>query len=144
MNDLVRDSVFGHFLRFITGWKFFQYEEEKDPTLWHRYADKEESSNMAHHGSLEPAEATKEATEEVQRTSAPHSNGQGTDPTEGNDQEEPMPSTSQNGSNTRASGTDQRINEFSGVPIDPEKGRDATIITWFSEADPEVRALVVS
>ncbi|KAF4637790.1 hypothetical protein G7Y89_g289 [Cudoniella acicularis] len=49
------------------------------------------------------------------------------------------PNASRNSSNsTRVGIQDQRRNEVSGLPVDPEKGRDVTIVTWYGDDDPEV------
>ena len=35
-------------------------------------------------------------------------------------------------------GGNQPINEPTGEPVDPEKGRDINVVDWFDENDPEV------
>ena len=44
-----------------------------------------------------------------------------------------------NSSGTRVGSGDVQRNEVGGVKVDPEKGRDASIVTWFDKNDPEVR-----
>lgn len=45
--------------------------------------------------------------------------------------------SSRESSRTRA-GSEQDINEPTGQPIDPEKGRNLNVVDWFDENDPEV------
>ena len=54
MSELIRDTILGHFLRLGTRQKVLPYEEDRDPSLWKRYVDKEKSGNMAHHGYVSP------------------------------------------------------------------------------------------
>ena len=126
MKELVRDTVFGHALRLLTRGKVLQYEEDRDPSLWKRYIHKEKSGRMADHGH------TGEANAENGDSDSSDSRQRGT---ENNQQSSGRPS-----SDTRVASSDQprRRNEASGVLVDPEKGKDVTIISWFSENDPEV------
>lgn len=44
-----------------------------------------------------------------------------------------------NSADTRLGRVDNaRTNDVSGVPVDPEKGRDVSIVTWYGDNDPEV------
>ena len=54
MTELIRDTVFGHFLRKVTGNKVLLYEEEKDPSLWKKYVHIDKSANVAKHGQTSP------------------------------------------------------------------------------------------
>jgi DHA1 family multidrug resistance protein-like MFS transporter len=84
---------------------------------------------MAHHGSPEEEEkeetgdASDNSTQEQQRASV----------AEGN-----TTATTRNSSDTQVGSGDAQRNEVSGVPVDPEKGRDVSIVTWFGDDDPEV------
>lgn len=121
MKELFRDTVTGHAIRFLTKGKVLPYEEERDPSLWKRYIDKEKSGRMAHHGHTGEAEdeEKQEDTNEQQPTNGDYH--------------------LRHSSDTQVASPDNaRRNEVSGVVIDPEKGRDATIVTWFSDDDPEV------
>ena len=60
-----------------------------------------------------------------------------------NNQGSPVLRTSRTSSDTRVASTDQQYNEVGGVPVDPEKGRDAAIVTWFSDSDPEVSSIIL-
>lgn len=45
-----------------------------------------------------------------------------------------------NSSDTRVGSADNgRTNDVSGVSVDPEKGRDVSIVTWYGNNDPEVK-----
>lgn len=54
MSELIRDTVLGHLLRYVTGRKVLLYEEEKNPELWKKYVSKEKSANLAVHGETTP------------------------------------------------------------------------------------------
>ncbi|KUJ20399.1 putative caffeine resistance protein 5 [Mollisia scopiformis] len=124
MKELFRDTVTGHAIRILTKGRVLQYEEERDPSLWKRYVNKEKSGHMAHHGHTgEPDEKEEESGD-----------------TDGQQQQHNGDSTSRESSDTRVGhpeNTHARRNEVSGVLVDPEKGRDVTIVTWFSDDDPE-------
>ena len=163
MKELIRDTVFGHFLRIVSGGKMFPFEEDRNPSIWKRYIDKEKSGRMAHHGTTE-----EEQEEEKQEENDKEKDDAAND-TEGNEEgdqtgdfyhqqrhraagqsqgeaqhrrqggaERNNQSNSRGSSDTRVGSGDQRVNRASGVPIDPEKGMDASIVTWYSDKDPEV------
>lgn len=129
MKELFRDTITGHAIRLLTKGRVLQYEEERDPSLWKRYIDKEKSGRMAHHGHTGEAEERRKEEEGVgdldgQRQTLAEPDGD---------------SGSTESSGTRVgSAEDTRRNEVSGIVVDPEKGRDAAIVTWFSDDDPEV------
>ncbi|KAI9814407.1 MAG: hypothetical protein M1827_003263 [Pycnora praestabilis] len=118
MTELIRDTLFGHFLRLVSGGKLLQFQEERDPSLWRQYVHKEKSGRMAHHG---------HAGEEEKSEGQEETNG---DANVGR-------KSSEASSSTRV-GDDPRYNEASGVKIDAEKGRDLNVIDWFGPDDPEV------
>jgi len=130
MKELLRDTAFGHLLRLITRQGVLPYEEDRDPSLWKRYVDKEKSGRMAHHG--HPGEEEKQ--EENGETD--NENDSSKRRTDANRQDEESPP--RNSSETRVAAGEPQRNDASGVPVDPERGRDVTIVTWFSEDDPEV------
>ena len=134
MTEMIRDTAFGHILRLVTGGRVLQYEEDKDPSVWKRYIDKEKSGRMAHHGTVE--EEKKE--EEGKKTG---NEDAGEDQQPDRQQGSHGAQASRNSSNTQL-GDETPRNEVSGVPIDSEKGRDASIVTWFSDEDPEVSFFV--
>ena len=72
MSELIRDTVFGHMVRFITKGKVLQYAEEKDPSLWKQYLDRNQTKNMALYG--HPEDETPEEKQESE--SAPVSETQ--------------------------------------------------------------------
>ena len=88
--------------------------------------DKEKSGRMAHHGHT--------GEEKEQEESGEVGNDSG-------DINSSELSSSRNNSDTQVGDSDERRNEASGVVVDPEKGRDITIVTWFSENDPEVNVI---
>ncbi len=130
MKELVRDTVLGHFLRLVTGGRVLPYEEDRDPSLWKRYIDKEKSGRMAHHGHTEEeekdeeeADAKGDSTQQQQRAGAAEGNAT---------------ANTRDSSDTEVGSGDVQRNEVSGHRIDPEKGRDVSIVTWFGDDDPEV------
>ena len=146
MKELVRDTVFGHFLRLVTKGKVMTFEEERDPSLWKRYVDKDKSGRMAHHGHT--GEEEKENEKETKDTDDSESPERGIwqkDEESENRAGQNQAVLGQNGgprnsSETRLGSVDngQQRNEISGVPVDPEKGRDVSVVTWYGENDPEV------
>ncbi len=126
MTELIRDTVLGHLLRLVSKGKILPYEEEQDPLLWRRYIDTEKSGRMAHHGHIGEEEKTKEQDVD---NGGPRRNYE---------------DVSRGSSTTGAASHDAPRNEVSGVKIDPEKGKDVTVVTWFSEDDPEVSSLTQS
>lgn len=127
MRELIRDTVVGHLLRLATKGKALQYEEERDPSLWRRYIDKEKSGRMARHGNVE------EEKNEEDNNDTGEQGQQRSGVAEGNTTANPR-----NSSDTRVGSGEAQRNKVSGVPVDPEKGRDVTIVTWFGDDDPEV------
>lgn len=117
MAGLIRDTVFGHFVRLITKHRYLQYAEERDPKLWKQYLDREQTKNMALYGNTNgPSEDEKSEKEGVNTPS-----GDSSETTvEGEEREQQLSST------------------ITGQAIDPEKGRDVTMVTWFGDNDPEV------
>lgn len=120
MKELFRDTVAGHLIRLVTKSKILPYEEERDPSLWKNFINREKSARIARQGHTgEPDEKDEEAG----NTNGPQ-NGD---------------SPSRGSSDTQVAAPENTTrNEASGVMVDPEKGRDATIVTWFSDDDPEV------
>ena len=118
MAELIRDTLFGHCVRFVTKGKYLQFAEEKDPSIWKRYLSSEKTGNMAHHGQL----------------------GQASDDSDDSslkNEEKPEGSseTSQDSSDIRLEPL--RTTNTVGQKIDQEKGRDVNIIDWFGDDDPE-------
>ena len=131
MSDLFRDTVFGHAVRFITKARYLQFVEEKDPSIWKQYIDRNQTKNMALYGRPDD-----DAIEEKQkRESAPVSES----PSQANGNANGA-DRSEESSQTRAGdGEHQLSSTMTGQKIDPEKGRDVTMVTWFGDDDPEVR-----
>jgi MFS transporter, DHA1 family, multidrug resistance protein len=129
MKELVRDTIVGHLLRLATKRRVLHYEEERDQSLWKRYLDKEKSGRMAHHGS--PEEEEKEETGDGSDNSTQEQQRAGV--AEGS-----TTANTRNSEDTQVGSGDAQRNEVSGVRIDPEKGRDVSIVTWFGDDDPEV------
>ena len=108
MAELIRDTVFGHFVRLITKGKYLPYAEERDLELWKQYIHHEKTGQMASHGRLG-----------LQLS---------------NDQRD---TKSNETSRTRTS-ENQPTNLVSGHRIDQEKGRDVNIVDWYGDTDSEV------
>lgn len=132
MSELIRDTVFGHAVRFMTKGRVLQYAEEKDPSLWKQYLDRNQTKNMALYG--RPDDETPE--EKPERESAPVSETQSN--VNGNLGEAIQSETS---SPSRSGDAEYQLSStITGQKIDPEKGRDTTMVTWLHN-DPEVRVL---
>jgi DHA1 family multidrug resistance protein-like MFS transporter len=150
MKELFRDTTTGHVLRLITKGRILQYEEDRDPSLWQRYIDKEKSGRMAHHGHT--GEEEKEEKDDEKNDSGEDESGPGKDESFENDSSTQRPAGEErNQENARRSSSDTRVgadgthrNEVSGVAVDPEKGRDVSIVTWYGENDPEVCNLLLN
>ena len=125
MKELIRDTALGHFLRLVSKQKILPYSEDVDSSIWQRYTNKEKSGNMAHHGAAGEEEKSEEDGDSDQRRTAP---------------ERDMPNSSRESSGTIVADTsvDARRNEISGVVVDPEKGKDVSVVDWYSDDDPEV------
>lgn len=122
MTELIRDTAFGHIVRFVSRGKFLQYQEEKDPSIWTKFIDEKQSGYLAHHGTTEPPEDGKELeTIGGVRTRE--------------DDEKEKRSESNGSSQTRVG--EGNINRASGVKVDAEKGKDLDVVTWYNENDPE-------
>lgn len=133
MSELIRDTVFGHLVRFLTKGRALQYAEEKDPSLWKQYLNRDQTKNMALYG--HPGDETPE--EKQERESVPVSETQSNTYGNGNGA-----SLSDESSPTRVGdGEHQLSSTLTGQKIDPEKGRDVTMVTWFGDNDPEVRTI---
>ncbi|KXJ86480.1 MFS transporter [Microdochium bolleyi] len=120
MYELVRDTVFSHSLRVLTGGRFFKYPEEEDPTIWKRYIHAEKSHNIARHGQVDAPDDD--------------NNESGSDPRSGSNDES-------SGDQRRSSVTAiEHHNVLHGTrrsPVDEEKGKDYFIVDWYGPDDPE-------
>jgi hypothetical protein len=114
MKGLMRDTAFGHLVRLVSGRRFFKYSEEENHELWKQFIDEKKSANLARHGTVEPPEDDDEKEKEE-------------------DDQTPR-EDSDSSSRTHVDG---QVNEASGVKVDPEKGRDINLVTWYSDSDPE-------
>ncbi|CAG8957558.1 hypothetical protein HYFRA_00010424 [Hymenoscyphus fraxineus] len=126
MRELFRDSTFGHAVRLVTRGRVLQFEEENNPSLWERYVDREKSGRMAHHGHV--GEEEKDTSKE---TESNYYDGRQSEQRRTNAEDNRASSDTRTGSN------EQQRNAASGVAVDPEKGRDVTVVTWYGEHDPE-------
>ena len=131
MAELIRDTAFGHLVRFVTKAKVLQFAEEKDPSVWTRYIDEKKSGYLAHHGDTNPPEdnAEMEGIGGVRTRDNQYelTNPRGRSPGDRLD--------SENSSRTRVA--DENVNHASGVKVDPEKGKDVHLVTWYGDDDPE-------
>ena len=114
MSELIRDTVFGHLLRYLSGGKLLPYAEERDPSLWKRYIHDDKTLRMAHHGHTGKEEVAADRPDGSQIPQA----------------------TSRDSSTTRHESNVQT--NALGHPIDPEKGRDTNVVDWYGEDDSEV------
>lgn len=113
MKELIRDTIFSHTLRLMTGGKVFKYPEEEDSSLWKKYVHTEKSANMAKYGQVQPPEDSEQQARESQTRSSSSSTV--------------VPSRRSEG-----------VNGASGQTIDKEKGKDVYVVDWYGPDDPEV------
>ena len=129
MTELLRDTLFGHVVRFVTKARYFQYAEEKDPSLWKRYLSSEKTEHMAHHGSTgQDVEGVNKGAQEA-REAIPSTGSSST-------RLESFQTPISEGSSSTHIET-LRITNTIGQKIDQEKGRDVCIIEWFGNNDQE-------
>jgi len=120
-SELIRDTLFGHILRFVTRKRVLRYQEEIYPELWKKFVNKHKSGNMAHHGSVEDEEREEENEKSVEHDQQPSSHAS---------------------SDTQVDA--KVVNERTGKQVDPEKGRDANIVDWWGPDDPGKDSLMHS
>lgn len=120
--DLVRDSTFGHLVRLATKGKVFKYDEEIDPNLWKKFVNEEKSGYIAHHGTADPPENDTDSLQGVRGVRTREADSETSSKTEIDD------------GNT--------YNEASGVKVDPEKGKDKSVIDWYGPEDPDVSTVL--
>ncbi|KAK8196736.1 GTPase-activating protein, partial [Zalaria obscura] len=123
--ELFRDTAVGHILRLVTKRKVLLHEEERDPSLWQKYIDEKKSGYMAHHGTTDPPEDNESI------------HGLGGVRTREGQEVQPQARRTSSGSSTTLAGDDVQINHASGVKVDPEKGKDIHLVSWFGDNDPE-------
>jgi len=112
--ELIRDTVFGHALRLVSGDKILPYAENRDPSLWKRYVHTEKTAHMAHHGSPGPEEGR------------------------GDDSNSPHDSQTAVRTATGCSRNEDVPRNAFGHKVDQEKGKDTNVVHWYGEYDPEV------
>lgn len=113
MSDLIRDTVFGQFLRTVSGGKLLPFPEARDTSLWKQYISFEKSNRMAHHGHT-GVETPEEQHERQERL------------------------TSSNETSRTQLGDYSEPKNLAGTAIDQEKGRDVHVVDWYGDDDPEV------
>ncbi len=124
MAELIRDTAFGHLVRFVSRGKVLQFAEERDPSTWTRYIDEKKSGYMAHHGDAEPPKGEDGASEDVDMEGI------------GGVRTREARTPSDQSSRTRVGEGEGDVNLASGVRVDPEKGRDVHIVSWYGDDDP--------
>ena len=60
MTELIRDTVFGHLLRWVSGGKILSHPEDIDVGLWKKYVHHEKTARIASHGHTDEPEPTRE------------------------------------------------------------------------------------
>ncbi|KAJ9144272.1 MFS transporter [Pleurostoma richardsiae] len=110
MKELLRDTIFSHCCRIITGGRVFKYPEQVDPSIWKKYIHEEKSANMATYGKSTEASSADDSpgSRRSSSTSLEHDHH-----------------------------TNAALNDGQGRRIDQEKGRDLYIIDWYGPDDPE-------
>jgi DHA1 family multidrug resistance protein-like MFS transporter len=110
MASLLRDTQFGHFLRFISGNKLLRYPEEIDSSLWKKPIQKDTNPSIPReHNSLEKTESKNSAIATATATDT--------------DTDTPTPNHDLQ---------DLRDNHIA------EQGEDGFLVDWYGPNDPEV------
>ena len=130
MAELIRDTAFGHLIRFVFRKRFLKFAEEEDPSIWTRYIDEKKSGYLAYHGSSVPPEDgfDMQGIEGVRTRENQYSF-------------RPPPHVFRTVSRRwshRSEEQDGAMNLASGVQVDPEKGKDVHVVSWYSDDDPEM------
>jgi len=124
MTELIRDTAFGHLVRFVSRGKLLQYAEERDPSLYTRFIDEKKSGYLAHHGSTDPPEDGNEPeTLGGVRTR--------------DDQPPSLAGRRSSSQQTTVDEDNANINHASGVRVDREKGKDVHLVSWWGDNDQE-------
>jgi len=143
MKELLRDSIFGHAVRLISGKRLFSYPEERDPEHWKKFINEEKSGYAAHHGikdgAIQPHGDESEDEEKIEGIGGIRTR----DARAERESETPRP----HGNSAASSSSDMtrvgerqdgaQYNSASGVKVDPEKGRDLHIVDWYGPEDPD-------
>ncbi|KAL9131078.1 MAG: hypothetical protein Q9217_000901 [Psora testacea] len=109
-----------------------KYMEEKDPSLWKVYLDRDQTRNMAMYGHPELIEEEQKEKESKAQTPAELSSpaelaSNGTTPS--GESAKTLTQEETHGHHMHSTLTNQRV--------DTEKGRDASMVSWFGDNDPE-------
>lgn len=128
MTELIRDTAFGHLMRFASRGKLLRYAEEKDPSLYKNYIDEKKSGYLAHHGDTNPPEDGEEPDRALGGVRT-------------REDQPPHPTRSVSNESSESKETkfddDADINHASGVKVDPEKGKDGHLVSWWGKNDSE-------
>lgn len=108
MFSLLRDSCYGNIIRILTRGRFFKYEDETHPELWHRYINIDKSADMAR-GSDASSSSDVDIDTRVRNV--------------------PSRPWEENG---------QRFQGLTGEKVDPEKGTDIMMVDWLDDKDQDV------
>ena len=146
MTDLIRDTVAGHFVRLITKGRYLQYAEEKDPTIWKQYIDREQTLNMALHGHIDPPHELKEMEPTPSQSSGEGELLAGNSPalaeavtqTTTHEHRSDRDTTLAEAVTQTSTHEHQLHSALTNQRVDTEKGRDATMVGWWGDNDPEV------
>jgi DHA1 family multidrug resistance protein-like MFS transporter len=138
MKELVRDATFGHVLRIVSRNKILLYPEDQDPSLWERYLDKDKSRNMAKYGQLDEPEKEEQDDESGESQSKEIEEESSDGEQRHTRAERDNVQDSRQSSDTRVESQSQVRRTSSGVHMDPEKGREVSVITWYGDNDPDV------
>jgi len=125
--DLFRETACGQLIRLVTRNRYLQYPEEKNPELWKKYVNKDKSANMAKYG--QPDEPQPENEDDEKKVGEEDDDSS----EKGDDSADSIPPQGHRGVERQES----RYNDASGIKVDPEKGKDVTMINWDGDDDPD-------
>ena len=124
--EVLRDTVFGRLVRFVSRGKCFQYLEERDPSLWQDFVNAEKSAQIARLGHVVYGEELRAFNAQpvseyqigLQQTWA-----------------DSAPTITANSSRQMSQADEinraQDVNELSGTAVDPEVGKNVNVVEWW-------------
>ena len=115
MTELIRDTVFGHLIRWISGGKVLPHPEDLDPRFWKKYVHEGKTARIAQQGHTGEPESDSEPNAEKEHE--PHL-----------PRERDLSTESSEASQTRNGAEEGTATNDFGMKIDPEKGKDLNVI----------------
>ena len=130
MTELIRDTAYGHLVRFLSRGKYLKFAEEEDPSIWNKSLEKKRSMSTARRSNSDSPET------------GSNSDGLG-QPLSRTDSLSLFPSSQAitsgrtQSSRQRSVDPDSQSEKAIDRQPEPEKGVDPNLVTWYSDDDPD-------